>query len=225
MAHTQVSLSQLLIQLSSAYENSPFWTATEATYALNEALLMWNLLTQMWAKRITLPTTASGVYYNLPSIIVQGARVEWNEHILKRATLWEMDAARPSWENQTIHTGGSVPSRPTYWVPVGLTTIAIWPADTVAANALSIDGVTSTPQLILSTDKINLGREEQGAIIAYALHVLSFKGDRTRWHGSVDLYKKFVFTAANKNKRLFNSALFRRFLSVDTQQDQNPTTR
>lgn len=224
MAHIQINLSRALDDLSNAYEGSAFWTSTEATYALNEALRMWNLLTSMWNKREVVPTRFKQYYYNLPQALVYGAKVEWNGIPLRRTSLAEMDYGHPAWENEHIDSGGNVPTRPVIWLPVGVTRFAIWPADTDDDNSLTIDGVNRTPILITGTDYMDIGQEEYDAVLAYATHYLAFKGDKMKWKATTSLYKRFIQAAAKKNKRLYNASMFRRYLFDDKEQTINSTT-
>lgn len=222
MPHQQILLADLQTHLRNRWDNSGFWSATEEIFLLNEALRVWNVLTGMWKKRVTLPTVANQVYYSVPSSLVHSVKMTWNEYTLAPSSLHEMDMGRPGWEAHTTATGGSVPTRPTTWIRVGVNTFAIWPADATADNAIVIDGTMATPTLALPGDYINIGQEELAAIIDYAVHIAGFKGDRRRWQGTFEGYKRFLLAAAKKNHRLENSAMFRHAMQSDPERQQVP---
>lgn len=181
MAYAQYTLADLRTDLAGQYESAAFWTSAEADLAINEALRQWNLATWMWRGREHQVTTASQVYFTVAATLLSTVRLSWQEYPLLRSSVTALDQVRPNWEAETIATGGRVPLRPTCWIPVGIRSFAIWPADT-AVNHMTIDGVLITPTLADPTDVVSLGLEDKEALLGYALGVvLAFKGPRERW--------------------------------------------
>lgn len=217
------TLAQMQTALLEKVESVPFWTSAEATDALNEALLLWNLLTGFWKDTVTILTTTSNWDYALPSSLVFGTRVMWNGKILAEASLDEMDSGRPNWQAETTTSGGSVPTQPVKWFPLSIDLIGIWPADMVSGNALTVDGVAQTPRLVSGGDYIDIGDEEFNAILGYALHALALKEGGERFAATLPLLVEFLSEAAEENDQLTQSAMFRQFLGIDETRQARPT--
>ena len=165
-----------------------------------------------------LPTVANQVWYALPSTLVFDLRATCNLRPLDPVSLFALDRFRSTWETETTASGGAVPSRPTRWLPVGLTLFAIWPADATGGNSLAIDGVRATPSLSALTDYVDLGAEEESALLGYALHVLTFKLGGARFQATFSLRQAFLQAALDQNDRLRASTYFRAALGGDKDQ-------
>ena len=213
--YSQYTLTQILEQLSFKYEESPFWSTAEAADAINEALLMWNLMTGFWKETITITTTATNWDYALPASLVFGMRVEYEGIPLAQASIGDMDYGHPGWQEQMTTTGGNVPTTPQNWLPLSIDMIAIWPADAVGGHTLTVDGVAATPQLTAGGDYIDIGAEELGAILGYALHCLTLKEGGVRFEATMPYFQAFLQAAAEENDQLTQSAQFRAFLGMD----------
>lgn len=218
------TLTDMLTQLSYKFEDVPFWVEAEAIDALNEALLMWNVLTGFWKETITLTGTATNWDYALPDSMVFGMRVLYNGKILSQASLSDMDNGKPGWQSQITTSGGNVPTSPQIWLPLSIDMIAIWPAPAVTGGIITVDGVMATPQLVAPGDFINIGNEELGAILGYALHALAFKEGGARFQSTMEYFKEFLQAAAEENDQLTESSEFRNFIGTD-QNRQTTLTR
>jgi hypothetical protein len=203
--------------LSDRYEGVAFWTSTEATDAINEALLMWNLLTGQWATPISITTVADQLEYDLTSSIVFGTKVGLDDRPLNKSYLWEMNSGRPGWQAQTT-ASDDVPDTVQSWIPLGLKKIALWPADSVGGATLTIDGVATTPRLTSGGDFIDLGSELLNAILGYAIHVLSFKEGGARFQSTMPLYQSFLEQAMKRNELL--TELYRQYIHKDFEAEQ-----
>src|SRR5690242_4402795 len=101
-AYSEYTLTQILQLLAFKYDSVPFWTAEEATDAINEALLMWNLMTGFWKDTVTITTPLTSNWdYALPASIVFGMRVEFNGKPLNLSSRNDMDSGHPGWQSQT----------------------------------------------------------------------------------------------------------------------------
>lgn len=209
------SLAQLQTQLAERVDNSPFWTAQEATDAINEALLTWNAFTGFWKDTITITTTAPNWDYALPTSLVFGTRVEYQGKPLNQSSFGDMDYGHPGWQSQTTADGGNIPTEPKNWLPLSVDMIAIWPADAVGGHTLTVDGVAATPQLVNSGDLIDIGNEELSAILGYALHVMALKEGGQRFEATMPYFVEFLAQAAEENDQLTQSSEFRVILGLD----------
>lgn len=225
MAYYQsYTLTQLQAQLAARVDNSPFWAVAEATDAINEALLVWNLMTGFWRDTITLTTPLTANWdYQLPASIVFGTRVLFNGRVLNQSSLGDMDGGHPGWQGQTTTSGSSVPTSPQNWLPLSVDMIAIWPADAAGGNTLTVDGVATTPQLSAADDYIDIGNEELNAIVGYALHVMALKEGGARFQATLPYLIEFLSQAAEENDQLAQSSLFRSFMGLDLNRETRVT--
>jgi hypothetical protein len=223
MSYQEVTLTDALALLAVKTEGVPFWTDAEATNALNEALLMWNLMTGFWKDTITITTSANNFEYPLPASIVFGTRVEFNSKSLSISSVHEMDVSHPGWRTQTTNTGGNVPVEPRHWLPISIDIIAIWPADGDGGNTLTVDGVSATPQMVNGGDFLDIGNEELDVILGYALHVMALKEGGARFTSTTEYFTAFLKAAAEENDQLTHSSMFRHFTGVDQRRKERPT--
>ncbi len=214
MPYQQYTLAQLQAHLAARVDTSPYWTAAEATAALNEALRVWNSLVGQWRRREYI-FTVNGPWHALSASLLFTTRISWNGITLDSTTLADLDLARSHWEGESITDGGDVPTQPQVWAPVGLYKVAIWPMDWTPAHRYLIDGVAETPVLAAAGDYINIGEEHLSAITGYALHTLAFKQGGTTFAASLGLFKDFLREALAANDRLRSSAVFRRVAGLD----------
>ena len=175
MPYQQVTLATLRTRLQAKFENVPLFTVAEQDAAINEALQWYNLFTGVWRQRVEMTTVADQTYYSLPGGLVWNARVEFNGYPLALSSYTDMDNGQPGWEADTTATGGVVPTRPQVWVPVGMDTLALWPADAAGGNGLVFDGVFATPTLAVAGDYVDLDDTELDALLGEALFLLCFK--------------------------------------------------
>jgi hypothetical protein len=213
MAYQQFTLADLKLHLLGRWDGTPFWTPEEARLALNEALRVWNSLTGMWRGRVVF--TAAGPWVTLPSAITFATRVEWNSLPLASCSIDGLDQGHMTWESETISSGGTVPTRPMIWAPAGLTTLAIWPADPTGLNCLVVDGVLATPTLVLDTDYIDIGEEDLGLILGYALHTVAFKLGGRIFADTLPYFRAFIAAATDRSSKLNASAAFRTAMGRD----------
>lgn len=209
------TLAQLQTQLAERADNSPFWTAQEATDAINEALLTWNSFTGFWKETVSITTTALNWDYALPASIVFGMRMEYQGKPLNQSSFGDMDYGHPGWQGQTTADGGNVPTEPKNWLPLSVDMIAIWPADAVGGHTLTVDGVSAPPQLSAAGDFIDIGDEELGAILGYALHVMALKEGGARFEATMPYFVEFLVQAAEENDQLKQSSEFRSIMGLD----------
>lgn len=222
-AHQQFTLTQMQTALTDKWEGVAFWTSTEATNAINEALLMWNLLTGYWKKTISITTTAGNFEYALPTTLVFGTRVSYETKPLAPTDMHSMDNGQPGWQAQTTASGGNVPTSPKKWLPISVDLIAIWPADAVGGHTLTVDGVSQTPRLVNAGDYIDIGEDMLNAILGYALHVAALKEGGARFAATMGMFTEFLRAAAEENDQLTESQMYRHFIGTDQRRQEHPT--
>lgn len=227
MSYQQRTLAQLQARMVQSWDESVFWTDAEARRALNESLRLYNLFTGFWKKRLVLPTVASGagftgLYYQTSSQLVMNLRMTYNDLNMTLGSIQELNFGRPNWRGELTTDGADVPTRPMKYIPLGLDRFAIWPRDAAGGGALSIDGVTITPVLTNPADFVDLGQEEELALIGEALHIVSFKEGGPRWKATLGRHRDFLRACVDRNSRLASSSFFRNFLGLDREKDLQP---
>jgi hypothetical protein len=206
-ARTQYTLKQVQAMVYARFQNSPFWTQSEITDYINEALRTWSSLTGYWKSRVVMTTIPNLPYYNLAGFLTSGMRLEFNSQPLVQSTITNWDKGDPSWEGE--------PSIPQEWAPVGISLIAIKPADAVGYNSLVIDGLAAAPQLVELTDFIDIGAEELNTLMDYCQYLGAFKEGGAEFDAALTLYQSFMKAAAVKNEKLLASAIFRKAMGMD----------
>lgn len=222
MAYQAVTLAEFRTQLKAKYESVPFWTDTEALHAINETLRWWNLLTGYWKKTQLQLTTANTLVYTFSSSFVYNMRVAFGSFPLELGSLNSMNTGRPGWQGEYTTTGGSVPTRPTIWIPLGLRSLAIWPRDATGGTNLVLDGTCITPVLSAATDYIDIAESEFDALLGEALVLLAAKEAGQRFESLKQYHTEFILAASEQNSRLSASAYFRRALGLDLNRGEKP---
>lgn len=224
MPYAVITLTELQGRLRAKRDGILQWTDEEGRLSINEALRFWNFLTGRWRRRAAQDTGNGTVEYALPSSMIYGMRVTLSGIPLTVTSLTELDLMQPNWRNETIATGGIVPTTPTLWAPVSLQRIAIWPAmASVVVNGLSVDGVSATPVLVDPADFVDLGQELLDDLLNYCLHLLAFKIGGPTFQATMPLYRQFLIAAAAENGRLKANQKFRRWAGINRRVDLNKT--
>ncbi len=218
MAYQAVTLAELQTDLSSRTEGNPWWTPEEARLALNEGLRLWNAATGMWVRKTYPVPVPEDHYVPLDSSITQATRVLWNAVPLEKGSLADFDYGLPGWRAAVAGDVGH-PDRPSYWAPVSLTLINIYPAMAFGQfpAVLEVAGVHDTPVLVAAGDFVDLGQEQHDVLLGYALHVLSFKLGGQRLVATYPGWVGFLKAAAAENRQFAASAFYRRLLGLDMQ--------
>ena len=220
--YQSITLAQLRTRLQELWEGVPFWTAAEANRAINEALREWNFLTGRWVGTVVVPCTALNYDYAIPNAILYRTRVSWNSRPMSVSSRQDLNYGRPHWREESTVSGGDVPARPMLWVPVSLRLIYIWPMDAGGHNALTVEGVATTPVLTADGDYVDLAEADISVLLGYALHVAAFKKGGGWFTQSVGYFRTFLMAAGQENSLITTSQVYRRFMGLD-HRDQKPT--
>lgn len=222
MPYTTVTRTQIETLLSAKYEGLAFWVSSEAGDRFNEALRWWNLLTGTWKTKELQATVAGQSYYTVSSGITFGFRVSWNGKPLLPDSIFGLSYGRPQWRKETTASGGTVPTEPQVWAPVGITKFAIWPADALSTNALELDGVAVTPVLVNPTDTLDIDESDLGPLLGETIHLLAFKLGGPTLQGTLGAHLAFLLAAADKNSRLKACSWMRKLLGLDRARQAKP---
>lgn len=224
MAYTTVTLADLKVILADHYDGVAFWTPEEARLAWNEALRDWNVLTGTWRGELVLTLAASTWEYSLGATLTYGMAVHGAFGALVPCSILDMDLGRPTWRQEHLGTGGDVPTEHTYWAPISLQQIAIWPALAPGGSGtLTVEGVAVTPVLTEDGDTVDLGDETQDVLADYALHVIAFKLGGPAWRATLPYFDAMLEAAAEENGRLKANQKFRRAAGLDRRRDLQPS--
>jgi len=225
MPFQNITLTQLLQRLTRRYDQAVFWSAADATFALNESLRVWNLITGVARQTVNVLTVVDDPYILLPSpqqwLKVTRASIPTPFRELNPTSLAGLDASFPGWEKHTTLTASGVGTAPRYWAPVGVSQIAVYPADTTiigggnGPRTLAVDGISCANVLVANGDFLDLGDEELTAILGYALHVLSFSKGAEALTSTKPLYLAFLKAAADRNAVFAASSFFRKIIGLD----------
>lgn len=226
MPYQQTTLLSLQTQLASRTEGNPWWSAEEARLAVNEGLRIWNALTGFWVTKFYPGVVPNDPYVALPNAMTQATRVLWNGIPLEKCSLTDLDYGIPNWRN-AVSGVSPHPSRPSYWAPVALTLLVIYPADNGLdfPASMEVAGVHDTPILTAPGDFVDLGEEELDILLAYAQHVLAFKVGGQRLVDSYAGWIGLLKAAAAENSQIAASAFYRRLLGLDMQRQLRRQTR
>lgn len=217
MAYQTTTLAQLKTRLSARYEGQPFWTADQARRAINEGLRVWSLITGTWqgTSDPALTTVPNDPYLYVGGTMTKSTRVKVGATYLVMSSIMGFDRTLPNWEGTTTATAGA-PATPVYWAPVGLTEIAIYPADaTVLGTPVVVDGVRNLVPLVADGDFLDLGDEEIDTLLGYALHVLSFYKGAEALKTTRPFLVAFLQSAIKRNAVFAASDIFRKTLGRD----------
>lgn len=219
-AFQNTTLAILQTRLAERYDGQPFWTADQARRAINEGLRIWNLITGTWRGAAAgLTTVPEDPYLFVGGQVEKVTRVRIGGRVLNPTSLEALDQLQPNWEAASAPAGTSC----RYWAPVGISTIAIYPADAAPGQqVVSLTGVLNAPILVNPGDFLDLGDEEINTLLGYALHVLSFAKGIAALAATRPLYVAFIKAASDRNAVFAASSLYRKLIGMDFTRFANP---
>jgi hypothetical protein len=221
MAYTATTRATLRARLQDRFTGDPFWSATEANDAINEALRQFNLFTGYWRGTGTVNTTAASPFLVVPGSLTAATRVSRSGLTLTKKSIVEWYRTKRNWRTQSTTTGAPVPATIREWAPIGLGAIAIWPTDTAGGTTLTFDAVRITPILSADGSFVDLGDEEQKVLLDECLYILSFKRPSVM-EQMQPKHAAFLAACLERNDQLRASAYYRRILGLNQQQRVEP---
>ena len=227
MAFTNITLAQLRTYVAARLQNPNFWSATEVQWAINQAIRDWNLATGYFQGRFIVTTVVGRVLYNLQTLsqlqvggvsqLTMPLRVAFNGQPLDPTSTDDLDNGYPSivgWQLTTTATAG-MPSTPQLWAPIGLSYIALYPADAIGNNSLQIDGVIRAPILTSEGAYINLDSSLISAFIGEIICTISVKRGGVALQKAQAGHAEFMRAAIALNSHLKAVAPFRGYAGID----------
>ena len=224
MAYASVTRAVLRARLQDRYDGVPYWSATEANDALNEALRQFNLYTGYWRGSATVNTVANDPFLAVSNTLTRATRIYRSGQALTRKSIVELYRQRRNWRTQTTASGAGVPTVVSDWAPIGLTGFAIWPADAAGGLTLTVDAVKITPILTADGQFVDVGEEELDLLLDEALWILTFKMPSER-EAQRRRHESFLQGCLDRNEQLRASSYFREVLGLDQEQRLEPTRR
>lgn len=213
MAYASVTRATLRARLQDHYTGDPFWSATEANDAINEALRQFQLFVGYWRGTATAPTVVGTPFVAVPGTLTYRTRVFVTGRVLYRSSIVGWYRWRKAWRSQTTASGGDVPTTPREWAPVGLGAVAIWPRDG-GGTVLTFDSVKLTPILTADGQFVDIGDEELMLILDEALWVLTFKRPALL-EQMKPRHLTFLKGCLERNDQIRKSAYFKAALGLD----------
>lgn len=198
MAYQQVTLAQLRLLLQQRWESVPFWTTADADAAINEALQVWNVATGYWREDSTATMNQGDPFVVFPAPIVMGTRMTHGSLGLALTSVHDLDNARPGWQ-------GTTDTAPWAWALVSLDLAIVYPSTSLLSSTVVVEGLMKTPALVNPADFLNLGQEELGAILSYALHAAAYKVGGDVLQQTEPLRIAFWQAASLRNQQLLRS--------------------
>ncbi len=142
-------------------------------------------------------------------------RAEFGGVPLDFETLDSMDMGADGWQVDD--------STPTEWMPVGLTKVAVHPADVAGSNTLDVDGLTSF--VVPATDGTfpNFPHSDVEAILDYAHHLATFKQGGAEFQAGFKLLQQFTSAAKDSQLQADLATIYERYQGGDADTDQKLT--
>lgn len=222
MPYSIVTLATLRARLQDRFTGDPFWSNTEANDAINDALRYFNLFTGYWRGTATANTVANDPFLTVPATLTYRTRITRSGQVLTRKSIVELYRSRRNWRTQTTASGGDVPTTVQEWAPIGLGSIALWPAHAAGGLTLTVEAVKLTPVLTADGQNLDAGNEEINLILAESLWILAFKRPSIL-EQMKPKHQTFLAGCLERNDQLRASSYFRRQLGLDQQQGLEPT--
>lgn len=214
-------VSDLVTQLTQRVgQNTVFWTEQEKIDAINEAIMVWQLMTgnvtaTFSATSPTTSGTSSGIS-DVPTQIDSILEVSISDTPLTLISMEELDEGLPGWGDP------SGAGTPIYWAPLGITEFALYPPPD---SQLMVDllGYQELSRLG-AADAIPLQQEEINPILDYAHHYLTIKEGSVELQNTVANLARFGDAAGLRNGRFKMSAPYRYFMGLDKDEDERPAS-
>ena len=114
----------------------------------------------------------------------------------------------------------SVCGTPSYWTPVGVNKIAVYPAP--SSGSLTFEGIAESPLLVSNGSSLQLSEDEITRLLGYARHYTSFKEGIPEVESSMDGLTNLIEAAALRNSRLTAMAFYKAFMGTSRDEEERP---
>lgn len=224
MAYQNQTLLDLQTALAEKFEQQPFWSADNARRAINEGLRIYNLITGMYREATVIPLVPDDTHVYVGGTLVKGTRLVVSGRTLTLTSINALDKMIANWQGVNTASGSPTPALPSFWCPVGLTEVQIYPKidPSLLGLTTTVDGVRNTPLLVNPGDFLNMGNEEISSLLGYALHVLCFAKGAAALQKTMPLRAAFFKACALRNATFEASSLYRKIIGYDRLRSGNP---
>jgi hypothetical protein len=222
MAYQRVNLASLRTQLADRLKtNGYFWSQAEQDRAINEAVAVWQAMTGDHV--ITVTQTLTNTTSNLFTItstdnagtVLSVLRVApaAGGASLREMSLYELDQGYYGWRTATA---SSTTQRPSYWSPVGINQLMIYPRIGATTSYSLLCYGDSKPLTSSSSDYIDIDEGELNRVLSLAQAILAFKeGVVEGTDNAKALREMFLLAATTRNKELTETALYKNYMGQD----------
>jgi len=173
-------------------DNTEFYSTTEVTWAINEAIRLGNVFCGWISTTASVisggTTVANRVIYKVPEGIAIPQKVVFEGKELDKVGMYQLFRNWPTWMKDTTATTGYPVSR---WCPYSLNRFAINPADAVGGGLLEVTGIASPTALSSATDTINLPKSVISVIAEYAAHTVQCKLGSVPLTQSIPMFRTY----------------------------------
>lgn len=212
-----VTLAELQTRIYDRLDNNTLlYTAPEVTNAINECIRVVNLAVgflQITDNVGTGVTIANQVYYSTPASILIPMRVQFESTYLQKVFPNQIGKSNATWVTDTTTTTGQEVSE---WIPIGLTTFAIHPADALGGGALQMTGIAEPAPLVNPGDSVPIPGEYSDTIVNLSAQVLSLKESSAEFKTMAAYYQ--VYLSLIKKAAIWQNARMPRFFLPETTQ-------
>lgn len=171
--------------------NSNLYPQAEITSALNEATQVLNAFTGFLQTSQTISSVANQTFYSLTTgsgNMLLPLRVQFDGTYLEMLNINEIGQRFSTWLADTTASTGLPVS---YWVPFGFSSFAIYPADAIGSNTISVVGIQDPVLLVSSGNTITVSNEIAEGIDNLAFNILTLKETGSILQGSFAAFKAF----------------------------------
>lgn len=171
--------------------NTDFYTITEVTRAINDAVKVANLFSGFIQATLPVPggTVANQVDYATPTGLIFPLRVTIGGQVIDKRSWTSMGQASSSWRlDTTANTGIAV----SIWVPAGVTMFALNPADSTGGQVIGVTGVAEPTPLVGGADIVQIPNEFVDIVMDLASHILPLKEGGLIFSQAANLYVMFL---------------------------------
>lgn len=217
--YTTITLAALRTRIRERLFAS-FWTDTELTAYVREALRIWNTLTGYWRQAYSLNVGAGTIFFNVNETVPNHMallRIEMADTHLELTSLAEMDDINPGWQNDASATLRQA-------APIGLDQIALNPPAAVDTNII-VYSIRTAPLPVMDADVIQMGEEDIIAIIDYVQFAASIKEGTSEMQTAMSRFQNFLAQASKYNSKLNTISIYRRLLGTGGQKLARPASQ
>ena len=168
-------------------DNTRFYPAAGVTRAINDSLQQVNLFSGIVHGPTTITTEANRYFYRLDGTIIAPLAADLDGKQLRRTSLRNLAARRQRWLSETSANHGAT----SVWMPVGIRTIAIHPADSVGGRTLRVVGILEPTLLVNDSDIVDIPDEMVDAIENLAVLACQIKEGGSVFYQASTKYVNF----------------------------------